>query len=684
MSTKIDATERLLNLVIALLGTRRGYSKSYLRARINGYTSAASTSAEEEKVQASFERMFERDKKTLQELGIPMSVTTSYDTDAQDQSLYRIDPVDYRVPEVRLDESAMTLLAVAANLWAEATFGAAAQSALRKIATRAGTSWYEDSATTQSRIRTTDPSFEPLWTALRNHHPVSFGYNAAGASSSTQRNVQPWGLGNKYGQWYLSGFDLDKGEQRNFRLSRITTEVNVNAKDTFTRPAEFTIASVLERLGTGTEHTAQIAVPLDSAHWLRSRPGTTLATDSSWHRDQWEVLSVRYREPELMADDVASMGAHALVVAPPALRESVAGRLHRAANAAAAEVGDLDWNTPMPGPAAKKKDSRDRLIRLLSMVPYLVANPGVDEAEVLAEFSISAAEWARDRDTLNVSGRPGYLHGDLMDVTTEAGHVFIRDAETLASPLRLTQEEACSVLVGLQALTALPGTEQAKTLNAAIESLSEVAGEEAWLADAVGLQLISGPEVETIATLQNAILNKRACTMTYLVRTRDELGVRMVEPVRLFSVDALWYLRAWCLKAGELRSFRVDHIKELSDAGAQEHTRATELPWQPSTGVYDPGSEDHQVQLVAAAAAVQRLGPAYNASLFELPHGEVGLRLLVGDTATLAPLMARLGGQVRVVGPSAVRAETVDWLARASASYDAVGENTPALPSMDG
>ncbi|POH73334.1 helix-turn-helix transcriptional regulator [Arthrobacter glacialis] len=684
MSTKIDATERLLNLVIALLGTRRGHSKSYLRERINGYPPVASTSAEEEKVQASFERMFERDKKTLQELGIPMTVTTNYDTDAQDQSLYRIDPVDYRVPEVRLDESAMTLLAVAANVWAEASFGAAAQSALRKIATRAGTSWYEDAATSQSRIRTADPSFEPLWTALRSHHPVTFGYSAAGAATTTVRTVQPWGLGNKYGQWYLSGFDLDRGEQRSFRLSRIASEVSVHAHETFKRPEEFTIASVLDSLGTGTPHTAQIAVPRDAAHWLRGRQDTERVTDGAWHREGWEVLEVSYREPELMADDVAAMGAQALVIAPPALRDAVAARLQRAAVAADSEQGPLDWTVPLPGPAAKKKDSRDRLIRLLSMVPYLVANPGVEEAEVLAEFNITAKEWEKDRDTLTVSGLPGYLHGDLMDVTTEAGHVFIRDAETLSNPLRLTQEEACSVLVGLQALTALPGTEQAHTLNAAITSLRAVAGEDAWLANAVGLQLITGPEVETIAVLQDAIINKRACTMTYLVRARDELGERRVEPIRLFSLDSLWYLRAWCHKAGELRSFRVDAIKELADAGAQDHVPAAGLPWQLNTGIYDPGSNDHAVQVVASAAAVQRLGPAYNASLFALAGGEVGMRLLVGDIATLAPLMARLGGQARVVGPPAATAQTAAWLAQAAASYHAVGENTPAVPRLDG
>ena len=49
-----DRTERLLNLVICLLGARRPVSRAALREGIPGYGDAASDE--------SFERMFERDK----------------------------------------------------------------------------------------------------------------------------------------------------------------------------------------------------------------------------------------------------------------------------------------------------------------------------------------------------------------------------------------------------------------------------------------------------------------------------------------------------------------------------------------------------------------------------------------------------------------------------------------------
>ena len=696
VSTKIDATERLLNLVIALLGTRRGYSKSHLRKNVNGYASPA---AEEDKADAAFERMFERDKKSLLELGIPITHNGLPGTDSGEQALYRIDPDDYRVPAIRLDESAMALVSIAANLWAGATLGGAAASALRKISTRAGTPWYEDETTSQSRIRTAEPAFEPLWSALRTHHRVSFDYRSAGSTDSTARTVEPWGLGSKYGQWYLAAFDVDKGAERSFRLSRITWDVLVHTRVAFARAAGFGMAPVLARLGTETPTTARIAVPEGTAHWLRNLDGTTTDPDSPWHKPGWEVLSVSYREAELMADDVAAMGTRALVVDPPELRDAVADRLHRAVAAAAEDVRGLDWNTPLQGNPGKKGDTRDRLVRLLSMVPYLVANPGVEEAEVLEEFGISGAQWEKDRDTLTVTGLPGYLHGDLMDVTTDSGQVFIRDAETLASPLRLTQEEACSVLVGLKALTALPGTRAAQSLRHAIDSVAAVAGEDSWLADVVGLELVSGAELDTIAALQLAIAGSRACAITYLVRNRDELSERIVEPRRLFSIDSAWYVRAWCRKAGGLRSFRLANIKELTDAGAQEQAQSSQAwssqaqsnpaqsvqaPWRPNSGVYDPGTEDMHVRVRADAATARRLQPAYNAELFDVGDGATGLQFLVGDTAMLAPLMARLGGRAQVVAPTAVREAAAAWLAESAASYDAVGEIVGVVPRLGG
>ena len=57
-------TERLLNLVLVLLYTRRPLTKAQIRRTIEAYAAAPSAEA--------FDRTFERDKDELRELGIPL------------------------------------------------------------------------------------------------------------------------------------------------------------------------------------------------------------------------------------------------------------------------------------------------------------------------------------------------------------------------------------------------------------------------------------------------------------------------------------------------------------------------------------------------------------------------------------------------------------------------------------
>ena len=60
--------------------------------------------------------------------------------------------------------------------------------------------------------------------------------------------VEPWGLGSRFGQWYLVGYDRGRGAQRFFRLSRFTSAVTVLEKETFTAPAGFNVRAELDSL----------------------------------------------------------------------------------------------------------------------------------------------------------------------------------------------------------------------------------------------------------------------------------------------------------------------------------------------------------------------------------------------------------------------------------------------------
>lgn len=669
----------MLNLVIALLGTTRGRSRHFIRNEVAGYTPVASKQSEEDKLGPAFERMFERDKEMLRDLGVPITVTTSYDDDDSEQVLYRIKPEDYSVPEIRLNESSMVVLAVAANLWSGAAFSDDAASALRKVASRAGVPWDLAQLNLRANVRTLDTAFEPLWDALRSSNEVVFSYRSSGSEESTARRVQPWGLGSKYGQWYLVGFDTQRQDQRSFRLSRITSQISIDDSSTFDRPQDFTIGSVLNELGTGQALTAEVLVPKDSIHSLRNRPGAKVIANgqsSAVTPSEVETLSIPYREAELMADDLAAVAKTVKVKEPAALRAAVLTRLEKSLEAhlmsqaqSQGTTSAVTFGAKIPLRIKKRKDNRDRLIRLLSMVPFLVANQGVPETELTKEFNISPKELRSDLDMLMVSGLPGYRHGELMDVTSEHGRVFIRDAETLDKPLRLTAAEACALLVGLEAISVLPESVGANSITEAREQLARVAGPDAWLARAVALQLLTGEELGKVQELERLIKEGLPAKIRYVVRERDEVSERTIVAKQLFSVDSQWYVEAWCHTAAAMRNFRVDQLS-IIETLAPDDLVLQEVPAVENTPDAWNQRGNLKVNVLTDIATSLRLAHSYGAELYDVKGASEDTRgavFTIGNEPSLAQLLARLGGDAVVVEPTPMQDAVITWLQEAIA-----------------
>ena len=117
-------TERLLNLVLVLLYTRRPLTKAQIRRTIEAYAAAPSAEA--------FDRTFERDKDELRELGIPL-VTEVVSAGWDDEQGYRIDQREYALSDIAFERDELTVLGLAARAWAQASLGGAATQALRKL-----------------------------------------------------------------------------------------------------------------------------------------------------------------------------------------------------------------------------------------------------------------------------------------------------------------------------------------------------------------------------------------------------------------------------------------------------------------------------------------------------------------------------------------------------------------------
>lgn len=314
MSTQVTPAERLLDLVIALTHATHRMTRSQIRRGVNGYAQAASDDA--------FERMFERDKVTLRELGIPL-VTLVDDAHGDDVG-YRIDLDDYAMPEIELTPEEIGVLSVAAAMWQGAEQDSRARRGLTKLRALAP-SVSDEFAGHVLRMPAPQPQLEPLLQAATQRGVVQFPYRTARTGVVEQREVEPWRLLVRDGAWYLQGWDRLRSAERLFRLSRIIGEVREITGDG-------------ERAEVGPAPTPVISQE-QARVWVRpDRAGALrLRATSVEHHATGDVLTLPLGDVEHLAALIAGDTDAVKVLEPPALREAVVARLSAVAALAGGE-----------------------------------------------------------------------------------------------------------------------------------------------------------------------------------------------------------------------------------------------------------------------------------------------------------------------------------------------------------
>ncbi|MET9928987.1 MULTISPECIES: WYL domain-containing protein [unclassified Streptomyces] len=313
----IAKAERLMNLALCLLGTRRPLSKRELRGSIEAYLEAGSDD--------SFNRMFERDKDDLRELGLVIETVENLDGDTG--YLARRD--SNRLPPITLDAEEAAALGLAAKVWQQARLAGAASGALQKLRAAGmpeAEDAYEVHSALEPRIPVHEAAFEPLMLACRDRRPVTFDYRKANSAAPVQRQVEPWTLECWRGHWYLAGWDRGRGAERVFRLSRITGTVRSRA-GAFTAevPDVVTVRETVESwAGETATRTARIRLRAGSGYPLRSR-------SISVHErgDGWDELEIPYGHG--LDAWLVEFGPDVVVEEPADLRADVVDRLRAVA-----------------------------------------------------------------------------------------------------------------------------------------------------------------------------------------------------------------------------------------------------------------------------------------------------------------------------------------------------------------
>lgn len=338
-------TERLLNLVICLLYTRRALTKDRIRRAVPQY---------EQTSDEAFDRMFERDKDELRELGIPL-VTEQLNTLFEDEPGYRIDQREYALPPVTFAADELAVLGLAGRVWAQASLAGPAAQALRKLAAAGVERDDESLIGIEARVHTAEPAFDAVRRAVVERYPVRFRYRRPG-DRPAERHLHPWGITSWHGRWYLTGFDTDRQAPRVFRLSRIEGTVIRNGPPGSVQvPDDHEPRQMIRSLEGVTGPPVPVAVRVrdGAGHALRRRvgPGQPAGPPSpvGWTRLAWAASNLNG-----LADELAGYGPDVVVEEPAQLRQSVrdrlAGALATHQHGTDGPAGD-DQRAGGPGPA---------------------------------------------------------------------------------------------------------------------------------------------------------------------------------------------------------------------------------------------------------------------------------------------------------------------------------------------
>ncbi len=296
--------------------------------------------------------------------------------------------------------------------------------------------------------------------------------------------------------------------------------------------------------------------------------------------------------------------------------------------------------------AMHPRGSADRLGRLLNLVPYLLARPGIAVAAAAEGLGITERQLHEDLELLWVCGLPGYGPGDLIDMALDGDRVTITYDAGIDRPLRLTQDEALALVVALRMLAETPGTGTRDAIERALAKIENAAGD---LADAPVAVQLPGHD-ERLDAIRAAVERGHALHLTYYTAARDETTERDVDPMRVLMVDGKGYLEAWCRRAEATRMFRVDRIDAFTELDEAAAPPAQAVPHDVSDGVFHP-TPDLPVVTLRVGRGSRWITEYYPVEGVRRDDDEWIVTMRVTDLGWAQRLLLGLGPDVTVVGP---------------------------------
>ena len=306
------------------------------------------------------------------------------------------------------------------------------------------------------------------------------------------------------------------------------------------------------------------------------------------------------------------------------------------------------------------------LARLLALLPWLRAHPGVTFVEVCEKFEITADELRRDLAMLTFSGH-GRYGGELIDIDYyDKTSIRVIDAQTLDRPLQLSVAEGVALLGGLRLLAQLPGAFDHSVVASVAAKIEDATAASAGHARAVDV-VVESSSLDVGNVVRAGIEAGHALTIEYISGSDDARTTRTVDPMGVLVADGRDYLQAWCRRAAGVRNFRFDRIVSVIDTGEAAVVPTEAKPVKPAGLI--PDGPVATLLVDAAGRWIVDSVPVQNVT--ERDDGGAQVDLSMANRTWLVRQVLRLSGHAQVLAPEGVADLVLEQARTALAAYEA-------------
>jgi proteasome accessory factor B len=301
-ASKQSPAERLFTLTCCLMAAPViGLSKNDIFRSVVSYTEQGSDSAKE--------KMFDRDKSDLREMGVQLEVIDSSSFEETDSARYRIAKGSFDWPaDFDINNEHMTLLELAAKAWNNQLLSKSAQSGLIRLRSLGVVDSSRQLSAFTPRLLAQQESFAPLADAIAEGKLVRFSYRKTAGTTSI-REVTPLKLRFIEGQWVLLAKQAQ--EIKNFLLRRIVSEVRSSELLGESVAAAEIDEAEAALIAFVTKNIAVLKIEQDSEAW--------------WHfgAKYNGTLEVNFMDEALFAEDLMEFGPEVQVLSPLSLSQRI-------------------------------------------------------------------------------------------------------------------------------------------------------------------------------------------------------------------------------------------------------------------------------------------------------------------------------------------------------------------------